>query len=511
MVLRALVVLWALAAALPLAAEVPADPEAAERGRRIFLNGQGRDEIVAVLPGDLEIPGATLTCGGCHGRRGEGRPEGGVSPSKLAWHLLTRPYEVETPAGRRHGPYTERSLKRAITMGFDPAGNELQSAMPRYRMSQRDMADLLHFLRNLDAEEAPGVGEGELQLGTLLLEEGPLAPASRAMAETLEAVFKDLNVSGGVFGRRLKLRTLPADAMADADVFAWVGGILPDGTERLLEHTALEKQPWIGPRSFLPQNPWVDDRTTFYLEGDLLEAVTALAHHAVGRWPTARPWILHSDDPRLLPAVERIAEDLKELGRPAAERLAVEALPPEEVLKRLAEYAPGPVFLLVPGPGGSALAEALTAEKQFEVLAPAVLAGTWDQGVRRLHLAMPVIPQDRMESDLEELSALLRRHALPFDHLASRLHAVVAARVLVAGLERCGRALERETLVAALADLRDFETGLTRPISFGPHRRVGLDGMYVVSFTGRTPEATWYRRYVETPGWNGRASSAGRR
>jgi hypothetical protein len=56
------------------------------RGRAIYLRGEsaaGR-EIVAMV-GELEVPATTVHCSGCHGRRGEGKAEGGVTAGNLTW------------------------------------------------------------------------------------------------------------------------------------------------------------------------------------------------------------------------------------------------------------------------------------------------------------------------------------------------------------------------------------------------------------------------------------------
>ena len=134
---------------LPLALIAPAvlhgaaelTPEE-QRGRQIYLEGTSPSggEIVAVM-GDaqIEVPAASVPCSSCHGLDGRGRPEGGVSPSDLRWESLTRPYGVTHPSGRSHPPYDERLLKRAVTLGLDPAGNNLHVAMPRFRLSLQDM------------------------------------------------------------------------------------------------------------------------------------------------------------------------------------------------------------------------------------------------------------------------------------------------------------------------------------------------------------------------------------
>ena len=73
-----------------------------------------------------------------NGKDGKGRPEGGVTPSNLTWAALTTNYEGKRKSGRTHPAYDERSLKKAITMGIDPAGNKLHPTMPKYKMSMRN-------------------------------------------------------------------------------------------------------------------------------------------------------------------------------------------------------------------------------------------------------------------------------------------------------------------------------------------------------------------------------------
>ena len=45
-----------------------------------------------------------------------------------------------------HQRYDKENLKRAIRKGIDPAGRELNYAMPRWQMSKEDIDDLVNFL-----------------------------------------------------------------------------------------------------------------------------------------------------------------------------------------------------------------------------------------------------------------------------------------------------------------------------------------------------------------------------
>ena len=75
------------------------------------------------MMGEIDVPASTLTCAGCHGMRGEGITEGGVTAGNMTWNFLTKPYGHSDDGGRKHPPFTETSVARLMTAGFDPAGN----------------------------------------------------------------------------------------------------------------------------------------------------------------------------------------------------------------------------------------------------------------------------------------------------------------------------------------------------------------------------------------------------
>lgn len=54
----------------------------------------------------------------------------------------------------------------------------------------------------------------------------------------------------------------------------------------------------------------------------------------------------------------------------------------------------------------------------------------------------------------------------------------LAARVLVEGMRRAGPDLTRAKLIATLEGMKDYETGISGKVSFGPDRRMGLDSVY---------------------------------
>ena len=72
----------------------------------------------------------------------------------ITWDKLIQEEHNEEDSDRdeheEHPPYTEETLKRAITRGVDPAGEPLDEEMPRWRMSEQDLDDLVEFIKTLE-------------------------------------------------------------------------------------------------------------------------------------------------------------------------------------------------------------------------------------------------------------------------------------------------------------------------------------------------------------------------
>ena len=47
-----------------------------------------------------------------------------------------------------HDGYSDAALRRAITEGLDPDGKRFDPVMPRWSMSEQDLADLIDFLKS---------------------------------------------------------------------------------------------------------------------------------------------------------------------------------------------------------------------------------------------------------------------------------------------------------------------------------------------------------------------------
>jgi mono/diheme cytochrome c family protein len=96
---------------------------------------------------------SSMTCASCHGADGRG------GPIQMMMRVIDVPdIRYETLTSEDHGnhgeeehePYTEETIKRAITEGVEPDGEPLDWPMPRWSISDEDLDDLVDFLKTLE-------------------------------------------------------------------------------------------------------------------------------------------------------------------------------------------------------------------------------------------------------------------------------------------------------------------------------------------------------------------------
>lgn len=484
-------------------------PEEA-RGKEIYLTGTTSDgaEVTALMGDDrIEVPASALPCGNCHGADGRGRPEGGVSPTVLTWESLTRPYVVEAPSGRRYGPYDERTLKRAIGLGVDPAGNDLHIAMPRYRMAHADLEALVAYLKTISADRDPGVAEGELTLGLLLPPaSGPLAQVARTVRAVAGRWAARVNERGGIYGRELRLAELqlPADPgerraavsrfLDEREVFALVTPFFAGADDELSALVAERGIPAVAPFSLEASEGFPVNREVFYLWSGITGQARALAVHAAGGGSPPPSAIAAPADGRLAAAADAVAEEIEKAGSRVPERVPLGApADPDSEAEALRNAGVADLYLLDPGPDAVRLLEAAAAAGwQPRLLVPGSLAGAGlfeaAAGLgAQLVIAYPTLPADRGEDAAAELAELVA--GLPESEQSTAVATFAGARLLAEGLERAGREVSRERLISALENLYQHSTELSPPVTYGPNRRVGSRGAYVVAYDPATGEA----------------------
>jgi ABC-type branched-subunit amino acid transport system substrate-binding protein/cytochrome c553 len=487
-----------------------------KRGKAFYLRSQSSSgqEVTAFL-GEIDVPASTLTCAGCHGARGEGKTEGGVTAGNLTWSYLTKPYGHADEGGRKHPAFSEGSFIRTLTAGLDPAGNKMSVAMPTYRMPQQDMANLIAYLKRIEMDSDPGVTETSIVVGTLLPDKAAMTGLAQSMGDVLQAYFAEVNSRGGIYNRKIELRVMHGDATStlanmkhlieDEQVFAIVSG-LTAGADTSVAALSQEKEvPFIGPSTLLPQRSLPLNRYVFYLLPGLKEQARMLVNFAAKKTDLKKSRVaIICPDPEFSRQIAASIEDQgKKLGwNPIAGIYYPRArFNATQYVTELKQQGIDTVFLL----GSGADVGALFKNAEAASWTPAIylLGGLVGRDITeiipvkmkdKIFLAFPTIPADVSPAGAAEYSELLEKYKLGSGHAAAQASSIAAAKILVHGLELSGKDLSRERLVTMLEGLYEFDTGLTPKITFGPNRRIGSLGAYIVTID---PEKTLFPASVE--------------
>ncbi|HEX7150214.1 MAG TPA: ABC transporter substrate-binding protein [Thermoanaerobaculia bacterium] len=389
--------------AFPATAQLTATEK---RGRAIYLSGAPTG--TAVVAG-ADLPATSLACGSCHGPDGRGVPEGTIVPKDI----------------RKLRPrYDDAALRKAITHGVDPAGIELSTVMPRYRLAAADLTDLIAYLNRLN-DPSPGVTPAELTITTTIPHE---------LTRTIVAAFvKDLNTSGGIYGRTLALTSDVDKAFA----IVCAAATTIDPHERI---PILTPFPTTAPPA-----------TSYFLYPDIETQALSLARSIEpGAHNVA---IVHTD-------AQAAAEALKAYGE--SQQWTFDGTKPPDLLFLLGRVDPAHldskarIFI-----AGATLTPELLASK------------------RNITVAVPTLPGDVHPEAQEELDAFAARHQLARSPVLTATFATM--KVFVEALKRTGRDLTREKFIAAMEQLYEFPTGYTPPVTFNRNRHIGTAGAYVVS------------------------------
>jgi cytochrome c553 len=274
-------------------------------GRHIYRDGllPNGEPLTALVAGDVPILGTQFSCESCHGRSGMGAGESTYIVPPIAGPFLFS----ESPQPKRP-PYDLTSLARVLREGVTPSGRTLDRLMPRFRLSDDNIASLAAYLAVLSADNSPGVDDRVIRFGTIMTED--VDPAEReGVLAVLRQFFEEKNrqtrLDSGRWDRgytpesrlptvfrewHLDVWTLtgPAESWGEqleryyaaAPVFALVSGLGTGDWEPVSRFCEKREIPCLFPGTDLPDAQAGDFYTLYFSRGLKLEADLIAAHLA---------------------------------------------------------------------------------------------------------------------------------------------------------------------------------------------------------------------------------------
>jgi ABC-type branched-subunit amino acid transport system substrate-binding protein len=469
-----------LAAAAAPAADLLTPAE--KRGREIYLHGRGNARpITAFFGADAagEIDASVVPCASCHGPDGRGAPEGTVAPSDIRWSVLEKPF-ASTDGARRRPRYDAGLLARAVREAVDAGATPLFAVMPRYRMVQHDLEDLLAYLRRLGNEPQPGLNDDAIVVATVVPLSGPRQPVGEAVRAVIAGYFDDINEQGGLFGRRLKLEAIDAAASAatvatalGGPIFAVVGASWSPNDRGIDDVIGAERIPLVTPFATAAESRSLV--SSFFIFPDLESQALALIEFAAER-AGKRPMRV------------ALVNDGSKAAAAAANAVARRCASIGWSVSRKTDQAD--LLLVIGNVDVTAVAAAIKTQ-QILIAGASISKSLFDLRGTTVYLAVPTLPADISEEGSAEIESFATRHHLDPAHHAAEIAAYATAKLFVEALRRGGRDVTREKLIASLERLYGFATGVTPPLTYGPNRHVGAVGAYIVGidFDRRTFDA----------------------
>jgi hypothetical protein len=499
-------------------------------GQRIYRDGilPSGDPLRATVQQGVVLSGADAACVKCHRRSGLGSSEGRNNIRPIAGRLLfsqpepTPPVATGGGAGARvagRPAYTEATLARALREGFDPAGHALDPLMPRYSLSDAEVAQLRTYLGALSSEPSPGVSDTAIHFATIIAP-GVSPEKTQAMLDVMRAFVSDKN--GGTrketrrreVGREQMYRayrtwvlhpwalsgspeTWPEQLAAyyrQQPVFAVIGGIGGGSWQPVHAFCEAFELPCVFPDVDYPDVTGTGYYPLYFSRGVTLEA-EVLAKHLLetGQAGKTGTVVQVYRDTALgrLPA-QALRQALQGRGGKTIidYPLAANRTPEEFLAKLSANESPNALVIWLDtadlgAPAFSGAPPAGLAEIYVSASLSAMHPPDWPENwLNKLRMIYPFdLPASR-EQRLARMKVWLRARNIPLADERTQANAFFAATVTGDAVSHLGENFSRDYFIERIEQMT--QTSLSPSIyprlSLGPGQRYASKGGYVVRF-----------------------------
>jgi ABC-type branched-subunit amino acid transport system substrate-binding protein len=309
----------------------------------------------------------------------------------------------------------------------------------------------------------------------------------------------ELNVIECSAETRAAARAKLDSVLKEQQVFAMANAMIAGTEKEVVPILSQNATPLIGPFSLYPQTGFPLNRQVFYLLSGLDDQAKSLA-----KFIAEKPEFKKSNIVMIAPRIAvftNVIDAVKAKKDATVIQYDSGRFDVADAIKQSRQTGADVVVFM--GSGEDALAFMREAEKLNWF--PAMLApgGAIGESVfaapigfdRKVFFSFATTPEDHTAEGLNEFRAFRAKYKLPSNLVTAQISAYVAAKILIEALKRVGKDLSREKLIQALEELHQYPTGLTQPISYGPNRRVGATGAYIVTIDLKE------KQFVPVSGW----------
>ena len=324
-----------------------------------------------------------------------------------------------------------------------------------------------------------GVSDTTILVGQSAAFSGPAAELGREMRDGAKAYFDLVNSEGGVFGRKIEMKSLddgyePNRAAAntkklvnDEKVFALFAYVGTPTSEAALPIFTEAKVPFVGPftgaellRS--PFNRYIFNvRASYYDETEkIIKQLVSIGIKNIA--------VFYQNDSYGTAGLAGVEAAMKKRNIPISATGTVErnTIKVEDAVKAIAKVKPDAVVMISAYESGSEfirqMKKAGSNAQFFNVSFVGANALASELGVDGVGVAVSQVvpfPWSPSIPIVKEYQKVMSRFAPLSRYSFSALEGYIAAKIFVEGLKRAGKDLTREKFIAALETIRDWDLG----------------------------------------------------